>query len=232
MWNWLKAAVVIEDPDHELSESAARKELRHVVDQISGSLGLLNDLDANLFGVRQVRFGPDVLGEMKTRTVKRLHPACFQSCMNEMASFWHLPNNAGGWAIDTVHARQFPPPMNLPDPETDPSQISLLGSTKYRDQQTDFGIWREDRRRHLLICGKRGVGKSKMVLSLIHQDIHNGQGCGIMVPDQFLLDQILNSIPDTRIDDVVIIDPTDVDFPPSLNPLALTDERTRMARRS
>lgn len=228
MWNQMKLGIVIEDPEGDLSEKQARRDLDHAVKRIVGSIGILNDLDGNQYTVSRTRYGSDAIQSLFERKVSRLSPYSFQACMNEMSSLWHLPNNGGGWALDTVMARRLPPPEGLPDPRRSPNEISLLGTTNFRDQHLPIGIWREDRRRHLLITGRSGVGKSRLLSSLVQQDIASGVGCGVLVPSQEIFDEILDAVPDDRVEDVVIIDPSDIDYPPSLNPLSLTDESTRV----
>ncbi|MDE2031092.1 MAG: DUF87 domain-containing protein [Patescibacteria group bacterium] len=121
-----------------------------------------------------------------------------------------------------------PPPPDLPTlGQSDPSEVSFIGRTNYvaslEEKKFVFGIKRIDRRRHLYIIGKSGVGKSKLQELMIRQDIAYGYGICIIDPHGELIEDILNFIPEDRIEDVCIIDPSDVDFPSSFNPLANVD---------
>ena len=117
-----------------------------------------------------------------------------------------------------------PPPPELPVYGTvDPADVSFFGRTNYaaalEEKRFVFGLKRADRRRHLYIIGKSGVGKSKLLELLIRQDIAYGYGLCLMDPHGDTIDGILDFIPEERVKDVVIIDPTDLDHPPSFNPL-------------
>lgn len=121
-----------------------------------------------------------------------------------------------------------PPPPQLPMlGKVDPLQVSFIGQTNYvaalEEKKFVFGIKREDRRRHLYILGKSGVGKSKFLELLIRQDIAIGAGLCLMDPHGDVIEDILQFIPENRIEDVCIIDPSDAAFPASFNPLANVD---------
>ena len=121
-----------------------------------------------------------------------------------------------------------PPPPELPVfGKVDPAEVSFIGRTNYvaalEEKKFIFGIKRVDRRRHLYIVGKSGVGKTKLLELLIRQDIAYGHGLCLMDPHGDIMEEILDYIPKERIEDVCIIDPTDIDFPASFNPLANID---------
>jgi len=121
-----------------------------------------------------------------------------------------------------------PPPPDLPTlGRVDPGDVSFIGRTNYvaslEEKRFVFGIKRVDRRRHVYIIGKSGVGKSKLQELMIRQDIAYGHGVCIIDPHGELIEEILNFIPEERIEDVCIIDPGDVLFPSSFNPLSNID---------
>lgn len=121
-----------------------------------------------------------------------------------------------------------PPPPELPVlGDFDPKEISFIGRTNYsaalEEKRYVFGIKRIDRRRHLYIVGKSGVGKSKLQELMIRQDIAYGYGVCVIDPHGELIDDILDFIPENRISDVCIIDPSDTEYPISFNPLANID---------
>ena len=121
-----------------------------------------------------------------------------------------------------------PPPSELPVyGATNPADVSFIGRTNYvaalEEKKFIFGIKRVDRRRHLYIIGKSGVGKSKLQELFVRQDIAYGHGVCVIDPHGEFVDDILNAIPENRIEDVCIIDPSDVDFPVSFNPLQNVD---------
>lgn len=121
-----------------------------------------------------------------------------------------------------------PPPPELPIyGQVNPKDVSFFGRTNYvaalEEKRYIFGIKRVDRRRHIYIVGKSGVGKSKMLELLIRQDIVYGHGLCFIDPHGDVIDWLLDFIPENRIEDVVIIDPSDSQYPASFNPLANVD---------
>ena len=121
-----------------------------------------------------------------------------------------------------------PPPPDLPTlARSDASEVTFIGRTNYvaalEEKKFVFGIKRMDRRRHMYIIGKSGVGKSKLQELMIRQDIAYGQGVCVIDPHGELIEDILNFIPKERINDVCIIDPGDINYPSSFNPLANVD---------
>ena len=56
-------------------------------------------------------------------------------------------------------------------------EITFFGETNFRSQRKKFGIKRDDRRRHMYIIGKTGMGKTALLENMVIQDIINGFGC-------------------------------------------------------
>ena len=81
------------------------------------------------------------------------------------------------------------------------------------------------RDRHAYIIGRSGSGKTNLIRLMSLQDIHNGNGIGMLAPEQELLtDEILPYIPKERVDDVVYFNPADTQHPIPLNPLYLDED--------
>jgi len=124
-----------------------------------------------------------------------------------------------------IHISKYgPPPPELPVYQhVDPAETSFIGRTNYEapleSKKYIFGIKRGDRRRHLYVVGKSGVGKSKLLELLVRQDIGYGHGLCFIDPHGDVIEEILKYIPEDRIDDVVLIDPSDSEWPVSFNPL-------------
>ena len=121
-----------------------------------------------------------------------------------------------------------PPPPELPVyGKINSKEVSFIGKTNYvtslEEKRYIFGIKRADRRRHLYIIGKSGVGKSKLLELLVRQDIYYGYGVCVIDPYGDLIDVILDFIPKNRVNDVCIIDPSDTNYPISFNPLQNVD---------
>jgi hypothetical protein len=78
----------------------------------------------------------------------------------------------------------------------------------------------EERRRHLYIVGQTGTGKSTLLLNLIRQDLAAGAGVALLDPHGDLAEAALAHIPRARTNDLVYINPADIERPIGFNPLA------------
>jgi len=89
-------------------------------------------------------------------------------------------------------------------------------------EKVTFGI--EERLKHTHIIGATGTGKSTLITNLIVQDIAKGISVVLFDPHGDLVDDILSFIPEDRLEDVVLVDPGDTEYPVGLNILqAKTD---------
>lgn len=153
----------------------------------------------------------------------------------EIATVYHFPYHQGSVAnVVQTSSRKAPPPDVLPLKSTsDARNVSFFGITNYRNTRSLFGMYREDRRRHLYIVGKTGSGKSKLMEILFISDMKDNQGCCFLDPHGDSADEILKHVPRNRIKDVIYINPADREFPIAFNPLEYTDDyeqRQRIAR--
>lgn len=78
----------------------------------------------------------------------------------------------------------------------------------------------EERRRHLYLIGQTGTGKSTLLLNLLRQDFESGAGVALLDPHGDLARAALEHIPRRRTNDLVYIDPADIERPIGFNPLS------------
>lgn len=107
------------------------------------------------------------------------------------------------------------------------SNITWLGRTNFRNEERKFGIKEDDRRRHIYIIGKTGVGKSTLLENMVIEDINQGRGVAFIDPHGESAEKILDYIPEHRVDDVIYLDPSDTRFPIAFNPLEQVDPEFR-----
>lgn len=109
-------------------------------------------------------------------------------------------------------------------PETHAREVVHFGKTNFRNAETTFGIRTDDRRRHMYIIGKTGMGKSTLLENMIIQDIRRGHGLAVADPHGDLVETVLDFIPSYRINDVVYFNPSDIEYPIAFNILESVDE--------
>ncbi len=76
--------------------------------------------------------------------------------------------------------RELPPPADLSSGE-EPGQLTL-GCVQYRSDRRRVGIGQVDRRRHIYLIGKTGMGKTTLLENLIRSDIAAGRGVCLIDP--------------------------------------------------
>jgi len=106
-----------------------------------------------------------------------------------------------------------------------PKDITFIAQTNFRGAEKKFGIKRKDRRQHMYVIGKTGTGKTQFLKNMALQDINNGEGLAIVDPHGEFVEEVLESIPAHRINDVVYFNPADMEFPVSFNIMDVPDPR-------
>lgn len=99
-----------------------------------------------------------------------------------------------------------------------------LGSSNVRAKERIVGIKHNDRFRHTYMIGKTGVGKTTLYQNMALQDIAAGRGVVFVDPHGEAIDYLLQHIPKNRLEDVVLFDPSNLDFPSGLNLLEWKEE--------
>jgi hypothetical protein len=153
---------------------------------------------------------------------------------SEVINFFHIPTQANFVkGLDYTLYRKLPFPTNLPNVETFPdlNKLTVLGDTDYRGDRIRFGIKEEDKFRHVYIVGKTGTGKSTFISNMIISDMSAGNGLCVLDPHGELVDTIVESIPSNRINDVILFDISDTEYPIGFNLLQADneDEKNRIA---
>ena len=95
--------------------------------------------------------------------------------------------------------------------------IAFFAKTNFRNQERVFGIKTDDRRRHMYVIGKTGMGKTNLLENLVIQDIQKGHGVAFIDPHGDTAEKLIKAIPANRINDVIYFNPSDQDFPIAFN---------------
>ncbi len=92
-----------------------------------------------------------------------------------------------------------------------------LGTNPHNNTDVRVTTGIDERLKHTHIIGATGTGKSTLIANLILQDIEKGLGLALIDPHGDLVQDVMARIPESRLHDVVLIDPSDVDYPIGLN---------------
>lgn len=96
-------------------------------------------------------------------------------------------------------------------------EINLFGQTTFRNQQKKFGIKLDDRRRHVYIIGKTGMGKTVMMENMAIQDIQEDRGMAFIDPHGEASERLLDFVPSSRVNEVIYFNPADLEHPIAFN---------------
>ncbi len=196
-----------------LAASTDEKRAKQLVSSLAGSFGSLTLGESNSLVFAKPKFWQQnaFLQSVLTRSPKFVPGGQYLS-VDELATIFHLPS------LDLSEIKNVTwggsllgdPPDTLPTgvgqtPE-EIAQINFFAKTEFRNQLTNFGIKKNDRRRHIYIVGKSGTGKSTLIANMAINDMVNGEGLAVVDPHGDLSEIILDYIPDYRINDVVYLD--------------------------
>ncbi len=144
--------------------------------------------------------------------------------VDELATLYHLPNKAVSTIPNIAWGKTLlgEPPTALPivTTETKPEEkkeINVFARARYKNEDVVYGLKRTDRRRHLYVIGKTGTGKSTLLANMAINDLKNNEGLCIIDPHGDLVETLLNYIPSHRINDVIYLDPSDVERTVQIN---------------
>lgn len=197
--------VVDAAPDQE---QAALHRLR----TMAGALGTFTRSRLATFHTRPVRSGDP----------GRVRAPRFLLSHEELATLWHPPTSTSG--AERMRTSQF---IELEAPAEFPSekgeQTVVLGRVRFRDDRRSVALSVEDRRRHLYVVGKTGMGKTTLLQNMLVADIQAGRGACLVDPHGDFAESILGLVPRHRTNDVIYFDAGSREHTVAYNPLACRD---------
>jgi hypothetical protein len=209
-----------------LARTATEKRLFDIARDLAASLRVFSNPQGNALIPLQledyalVNHVEDVLRRQTRRAGMLLNS-------DELAGFVHLPSSE---VQSPVLLRDSGATKAAPDIVRKPPGI-VIGDNEHLGEIVPVYLTTDQRVRHTHIVGTSGTGKSSLLFNMIQQDIENGEGVAVLDPHGDLVKQILGIIPDERLDDVVLVDTSDVEFPVSFNILQAqtTEEKNLLA---
>jgi len=201
------------------SKNKAKSDVK--IREIAGSFKQFMLPHLNGFEIEKIKHGEEILESYRSREIKN----GFILNNEELATIYHLPTiTVKTPNISWVRSRKLEPPVDVPTKENIGDEgFTLIGRTNFRGSRAEFGIKDADRRRHIYIIGKTGMGKSTLLENMIYSDIMEGKGVGVVDPHGDLADTVVGFVPASRTNDVILIDPSDRDWPVAFNMLENID---------
>ncbi len=193
------------------------------IKEIFSTLSIFSNAWWNHFTLKEITSDDEVIDVVKQRDFINSY------VLNtwELSWFVHLPTSyVKTPQINWVCARAFEPPSNLPivdpdltddhEPETD---LTPVWKTNFRWTNMSFGMWPNDRRRHVYIIWKTWMGKSTLLENMIIDDIKKGRWVAVIDPHGDLAEAVIGHIPKNRTNQAIIFDPSDTEWPIAFNML-------------
>ncbi len=131
---------------------------------------------------------------------------------DELASLVHLPSSSvrSLRLVRETRKTKAAPRIVIDNP-------LVLGKNYHEGSVQDVSLNDEQRTRHMHIIGASGTGKSHLILNLLIQDLLAGRGFAVLDPHGDLIDRLLPYVPESRLDDVILFDPADEQYPIGFN---------------
>lgn len=148
--------------------------------------------------------------------------------VSELAALVLLPfGNAALAGHGALHPKLLRSPLWLRAADQVPvhTEPRTFGTSLGTGKPVHLNISPKDSLEHAVILGPTGSGKSTAMLNLIMADIRAGRGVLVIDPKADLVNDILARVPESRANDVVVIDPSDA-CPVGLNPFTFQSHST------
>ena len=138
---------------------------------------------------------------------------------NELLSFVHFPQP------HLLKGQHISNRLTKRVPEICKDKKYDIGTNIHEGEEVVVSLDDESRLRHTHLIGATGTGKSTFIVKQFLEDIEVGNGCMLIDPHGDVVEDILVRVQQDRLQDVVIIDPSDMKFPVGFNLLeAKTDQ--------
>lgn len=187
--------IAVQSSNYERIESVAQETIRHISYGSDSGYNQLIPLSNEGYAFE------DHLNNLFERKTNRLGMIW---STNELANFVHFPS-------DRINSKLF----LKSDTKSKAVPIQFikgkyfLGLNLHEKVENPVFLTQEDKNKHIHIVGVTGVGKSNLLSQMILDDLEQGNGVAVFDPHGDLIDEnILPRIPKSRIEDVIIFDPS------------------------
>jgi hypothetical protein len=196
------------------AQSSTYERAWEIARDIGGSLAQFSSPSRN----ELIPLANDGYGELEHETdllYRLTHRSGMILNSEELVSFLHLPSLS-------VRAEK----LKRETKKTKTAPAIAVGHTLVLGENTHAGatarvtLSPQQRTKHMYVVGASGTGKSTLLFNLILQDIRNGEGVGVLDPHGDLIEQVLGAIPEERLNDVLLLDPSDEEYPVGFNILS------------
>lgn len=199
-----------------IAQSDAENKAQELVELVSGTFSLASQSVGNML-IPLVAYNRDSL--VSDVLQRQSHRVGMHLNARELANFVHFPSPS---VTSQKLVRERRKTKAVPDSLL--HHPFVLGINSHQGKEVPVTISSEQRLKHTHIIGATGTGKSTLLLNLIVQDIEQNQGLAVLDPHGDLIEAILSHIPESRLQDVILIDPSDTEYSLGFNILTSHSE--------
>lgn len=181
------------------------------ISRVKGIVSAFTELiDENRFNIQHVWDGKTEFRKASEREMS-VYDTDNILTVSELKSFvFRLPTSENE-EIENYSVKELPPPADATRSD------NLFAKTNYKGKEELIGMNLLDILRHINIDGKTGTGKSEFILGFSRTLMESGYGVCLIDPHQDLYTDLIPRIPEKRRKDVILMDFTDINYPPPLN---------------
>lgn len=132
-------------------------------------------------------------------------------------------------AHSILSAEELATIMSMPNPKNCENVLETESTAYLPAPQNPLEISQEDRKRHVYLLGKTGMGKSSTILHLLKQDFQKNNNIVLIDPHGDLVKDVLKMMPQEQQKHVILINPSEKEFPLALNPIEDAENPTLQA---
>lgn len=210
----MRVVVVMKDPE----------ELNHRLDGLLASFGQMSSPYQSL--VTKTHVLPFFDTGIQHFTERRLSRNTLMNqnpiiSTSELTDLYHFPytDTTKTEGLIKVHSQELPAPLSV---KNSLGFDVVFGKNTYGNASTDIGLTDDDRSRHVYMIGQTGSGKTTIIYHMAKDDIQKGRGVAIIDPHGDLADDLLDTVPQSRIKDCIYFNPFDIRYPIGINLLELS----------
>lgn len=200
------------------------------LNHLAGSFGNLTSGEGNSLTLKKPRFFKEKLITSIVKRQFKYIPRYQFLNIEELATIYHFPNQdlakikniSWGGKIAGEAPENLPVAIGLSEEQK--REINFFAKTEFKNKMVNFGIKRQDRRKHIYIIGKTGTGKSTLIANMVINDMRNKEGVAVIDPHGDLCEILLDYVPSYRLNDVCYLDPADTKHPFRINPLEVKEK--------
>lgn len=139
-------------------------------------------------------------------------------CSAEIAELYHFPQQKVIEDLSRLKSPELPAVLSLKNKKGSEEVFAL---NNYGGLTTDISLSEEERSRHIYLLGQTGAGKSTVIYHLAKGDIKRGRGVAVIDPHGDLSEDLLATIPEDRMSQMIYLNPIDISHPVGINLLEI-----------